>query len=59
MNPVSALVLFGLPLGIFSFADSLGNKASNVLPRESGKSQRAVVTNTGENRRQAMQLCAA
>lgn len=58
MNPVSALVLFGLPLGIFSFADRLGNKASNVLPRESDKSQPAV-TNTGENRRQAMQLCAA
>lgn len=53
MSPASALFLFGLPLGIFSFAKSLGNK----VPCESGESQPAV-TNTGANRRQARKLCA-
>jgi hypothetical protein len=62
MNPVSVLVLFGLPLGIFSLADRIGGfkaSAANVSPGGgSGKSQPAV-TSTGGNRNQAMQLCAA
>ena len=61
MNPVSALFLFGLPLGVFSLADRLGHKASvvNASPTgDSGKPQPAV-TSTGEYPRgRAMRLCA-
>jgi len=59
VNPVSALVLFGLPLGIFSFADRLGNKASVNVSSSGDSDKSSVAFSASQRRNQAAQLCAA